>query len=408
MASSDLDTFEEDLVKQYEESLASSNDAAPPPSSASSPPPRFLADPMVDRGERVALASYPRSGNSLLRKLLETLTDVVTGSDTLPNRAMSEQLRGYGLVGESCVNRTWVVKTHFPERYGWRRYKVQRGLLLVRNPFNAIDSYFNMQLTATHTQSLEDGEYERFGDVWDTFVREEADMWVKFHEYWLGTKIPLLVVRYEDLVNDKENEMARIARFLNAPSAAGAGGAAAGPALPVDFEAKRHHFASKEAGLVYKPRSGRVRPKLDHFSEAQQDAVLERAHKLLDAFGYLPFESAAPADGGAASAAADASAADDSARIRCVNKGKEASTVVNKGDPMDAGVSRLCIRPITEADPAGRGFPWKWELRKLVRLKGKSGSSEGAKADSARADAAICSGDATGAAGVLQDAAAAT
>ena len=47
------------------------------------PPTRFLqAHEAV--GERVALASYPRSGNSLLRKLVEQATGVITGADTLP------------------------------------------------------------------------------------------------------------------------------------------------------------------------------------------------------------------------------------------------------------------------------------------------------------------------------------
>jgi hypothetical protein len=50
--------------------------------------------------------------------------------------------------------RTWVVKTHWPERYGYRRFEAHRVVLLVRNPFDAIDSYFNMAFTNTHDRSL--------------------------------------------------------------------------------------------------------------------------------------------------------------------------------------------------------------------------------------------------------------
>jgi hypothetical protein len=35
-------------------------------------------------GPTIVLASYPRSGNSLLRKVLEHITGVITGSDTRP------------------------------------------------------------------------------------------------------------------------------------------------------------------------------------------------------------------------------------------------------------------------------------------------------------------------------------
>lgn len=91
-------------------------------------------------GECVSMASYPRSGNSMLRALLEGATGVVTGSDSRPDRNMARDLALYGLVGEGDTGehggggRVWIVKTHFPERYGWREFGSQRTLLLVRNP----------------------------------------------------------------------------------------------------------------------------------------------------------------------------------------------------------------------------------------------------------------------------------
>ena len=61
--------------------------------------PRFLKG-SDEGGERIALASYPRSGNSLVRRLLESVTGIVTGSDTKPGRGMAELLRDSGLIGE--------------------------------------------------------------------------------------------------------------------------------------------------------------------------------------------------------------------------------------------------------------------------------------------------------------------
>ena len=117
-------------------------------------------------GERIALASYPRSGNTMVRKLLEEITGIFTGSDTRGGRAMADMLKGYGLVGESnCTRQAWIIKTHFPERLGWMRFPVRRAILLVRHPINAIDSYFNMQLAACHTMSLDESQYVRFAEV---------------------------------------------------------------------------------------------------------------------------------------------------------------------------------------------------------------------------------------------------
>ncbi|CAN0472101.1 unnamed protein product, partial [Hapterophycus canaliculatus] len=53
--------------------------------------------------------------------------------------------------GEGVVDhRVRVVKTHYPERSGFRPFECSKAILLVRNPFDAIDSYFNMALTNTH------------------------------------------------------------------------------------------------------------------------------------------------------------------------------------------------------------------------------------------------------------------
>lgn len=55
--------------------------------------------------------------------------------------------------GEGVVDhRVRVVKTHYPERMGYREFEGNKAILLVRNPFDAIDSYFNMALTNTHDQ----------------------------------------------------------------------------------------------------------------------------------------------------------------------------------------------------------------------------------------------------------------
>eukprot|EP00752_Nemacystus_decipiens_P006317 g5696.t1 len=170
---------------------------------------------------KTVLASYPRSGNSLLRRLLEEVTGTITGSDTRPDRTLSRSLSVFGMQGEGVVDhRVRVVKTHYPERLGFRPFEGSKVILLVRNPFDAIDSYFNMALTNTHDQSLHDCVYDEFREFWDGLVRNEIKVWERFHVFWLSTGVPMHVVRYEDLLSRPEETLASIVAFVDDTSAA--------------------------------------------------------------------------------------------------------------------------------------------------------------------------------------------
>lgn len=196
----------------------------------------------------VLLASYPRSGNTLLRTLLERTTSIVTGSDTRPDRTLSKSLAmQYDLVGEGLVGKATdagmnkqtkqsssahlqnllqtaydpslsIVKTHFPERIGWKPVSSSRVLLLIRNPYDSIDSYWNLCCTNTHTTSLDESVYKKYASKFESLARHEIGIWCEFHYYWLDVcekeGVPLLVVRYEDLVLDPESEMQRVIAFL--------------------------------------------------------------------------------------------------------------------------------------------------------------------------------------------------
>jgi hypothetical protein len=81
------------------------------------PTARFLSK--YSNHHKVLLASYPRSGNSFVRQLLELETGIITGSDSRPNRTLASQLLQCGYRGEGITdNSVWVVKTHYPERLG--------------------------------------------------------------------------------------------------------------------------------------------------------------------------------------------------------------------------------------------------------------------------------------------------
>ena len=113
--------------------------------------------------ETIILASYPRSGNTLLRAYLEKIMGLVTGSDCDIEKKLNKELMLMGLQGEGLVDkRVLVVKTHYPERYGKTKFYAERCILEVRNPIDAVPSLFNMVCTGSHNKSIHNGDYAKF------------------------------------------------------------------------------------------------------------------------------------------------------------------------------------------------------------------------------------------------------
>lgn len=233
-------------------------------------------------GERIAIVSYPRCGNSLMRGLLEKVTGVYTGCDTRPDRSLSKELQQYGMKGEGVVDESvWFVKTHFPERVGYKEFPVKKAILVVRNPWDAIDSYFNMTLTNTHNKSLDESQYERFAARWDGLLRNEIDVWMKFHRYWTTkVDIPIIVVRYEDLMMHREETLRRVFLFLTDLTTLEG----------TEWEKRIHDVmaTSGDKAGPYKPRSGKIGGSFRHYSEEQFQYILKTANLPLRGFGYDP------------------------------------------------------------------------------------------------------------------------
>ncbi|RLN31597.1 hypothetical protein BBJ28_00024454 [Nothophytophthora sp. Chile5] len=233
-------------------------------------------------GERVAIVSYPRSGNSLMRGLLEKVTGVYTGCDTRPDRALSKELQQYGMKGEGVVDESvWFVKTHFPERVGWKPFPVKKAILVVRNPWDAIDSYFNMTLTNTHNKSLHESQYERFAERWDGLLRNEIDVWMKFHRYWTAkVDVPIIVVRYEDLLVHRAETLRRVFLFLTGLSSLEG----------TEWERRIEEVMASggENAGPYVPRSGKIAASFRHYSDEQFQYILKTANLPLRGFGYDP------------------------------------------------------------------------------------------------------------------------
>merc|ERR1712232_1459584 len=111
-------------------------------------------------------------------------------------------------------NNVQFVKTHYPERMGTPPFPVSRAVLLVRNPYDSMDSYFNLMTTSTHTTSLSAEDRKKHAALFAQMAKKEVLVWRDFHEYWLKQKIPLLVVRYEDLTRWPTEVMTKVIKFV--------------------------------------------------------------------------------------------------------------------------------------------------------------------------------------------------
>ena len=89
------------------------------------------------------LTSFPRSGNSMLRRLVENVTGVETGSN-MP-AVINAVLPIIGMKGESYFdNSVWIVKTHYPTtKFPDKNnpFRANKTFMVVRNPYDVIPSY---------------------------------------------------------------------------------------------------------------------------------------------------------------------------------------------------------------------------------------------------------------------------
>ena len=365
-------------------------------------------------GGAVVLASYPRSGNSLARDVCERITGVVTGSDVRPDRKLSRALHSFGLRGEGVVDETvLIVKTHYPERLGYAPLSARRIVLLVRNPLDALVSYFNMMCTMSHTTTIAKDEYDRFGAEWRSFVAEEIEMWHRFNSWWIersmDLNVPLVVVRYEDVVRDRSAVARTLIDFLLPESSgAGDGEAADGgavtslpplaslgssgamrrqrirscwvaracalyiapePAAPTSKEGAVADAAHAPQIGVYQPRTGKVRinASRDHYSEEQLAAMRANIplHAQLERFGYAASIAPQPPSASVTPPAAPPAALGHS--------GGAARGAVSFNDGEG-------FRPRTREDPHARGFPWKKRVAKDIRTVPPTGAASAAAA----------------------------
>ena len=153
-------------------------------------------------------------------------------------------------------------------------------MLLVRNPWDAIDSYFNMALTNTHTKSLHESVYEDYSNFFFEMALNEIETWSTFYRGYIKTAktrgISLLLVRYEDLVSDTCKEMAQVMNFISP-------GVSHSERITNIIEEK----VNAPERTSYKPRgTQRIGKSFKRYPHALRERMHKNAGPLLSRLGY--------------------------------------------------------------------------------------------------------------------------
>ena len=181
---------------------------------------RFLDGKTDMTGSKVAFQSFVRSGNTFLRRFIEQVTGVYTGSDMPIEFTFFEAMMG--LAGQGHVNDdndVWITKTHFPLQMTGTEYpfSAEKMICIVRNPLDIIASYAFFVCMKSHSLVPQENLNEAFPEWWTGWVKSMSDQICYNHNYIVNTlskQIPTYIFRYEDLVLDPEPALLECFRFL--------------------------------------------------------------------------------------------------------------------------------------------------------------------------------------------------
>jgi hypothetical protein len=168
---------------------------------------------------KIAFCTFPRSGNSLMRRLLENATGIATGSaGTL---ATGTFLQLNGLKGQQVYdNRVWITKAHHPcLQPGVGTFMSDKVLCVVRNPLDVIPSFAQLANTMSHSAKAPFDYEVDYPEWFDWWARLLCDQQCKYFESLITNcdekgMNPIYIVRYEDLCLDYKTELKGMMKLI--------------------------------------------------------------------------------------------------------------------------------------------------------------------------------------------------
>ncbi|KAJ8023674.1 WSC domain-containing protein 2 [Holothuria leucospilota] len=167
-----------------------------------------------------ALASFPRSGNTWTRSLLQIATKYHTSTVYWETEGKHEVLRIWfkGGIENYTLRKGVCVKTH--------KFNVEHiasfdngAILLIRNPYHSIISEFmriyNRLRNVSHPEII---QFLRDNDErWPKEFHRQSKNWRSTSLNWIKHCKRLMIVYYEDLTENPVRELTRMVAFLDQP-----------------------------------------------------------------------------------------------------------------------------------------------------------------------------------------------
>ena len=132
--------------------------------------PTFLDGKSI-AGDKVCYMTYPRSGNTFLRKYLEIITGVTTGSE------IEASVWHLPLIGENIVDDSvWIIKSHGPiaRVRTAEDFIMNKIIVLMRNPFAVIISMAHLCLNYSHFKQLDHDFAKENPKFWQLFIEKQT------------------------------------------------------------------------------------------------------------------------------------------------------------------------------------------------------------------------------------------
>ncbi|CAK8683719.1 unnamed protein product [Clavelina lepadiformis] len=159
--------------------------------------------------KQTALATFPGSGNTWTRYLLESATGIYTGSvygDT--------HLRRHGFLAEPpdvSKHRSVVVKDHMLNENRMSLY--ESAILIVRNPYDAVVAEFN-RVASNRNQTGFASEKQFQSQKFDKIFKLRSHSWLTVIQYVVLSGKPILLIEFEELRNDPIATTLKMVKFL--------------------------------------------------------------------------------------------------------------------------------------------------------------------------------------------------
>ena len=249
---------------------------------------RFLNGKKIE-SNKIALGSFPRSGNTFMRKYFDLLTGIHSGADNTMH--INVMLQMIGMAGEDTVDdKCWIIKTHSP----WCMpeapiFSFNKLIVIVRNPLDTFVSWLELCHHCNHAQKCEFELEKDYPKFFDWYISEVGDEYRRFYDYHLDLakqrRIPILFLRFEDMLMDPEPQLRDIMRFLL--------GIDDLTGTNAERRVKEVINLGHQATQTYKLKQSTLRfnSQGKRYSQEQIDRVGELLAEYNNTFGYAQYES---------------------------------------------------------------------------------------------------------------------